>query len=110
MSIVDVSRRLADVLRDRVVLADPKLKLWCLAAKGRTDLNFDPPSAKKVWNEARSLAVSLGETQWEARARGELGVIAFLQGDTSRPVSLVGKAFLSPIVTIDTPAQLPYPT
>ncbi len=108
MSIVDVSRMLADVLRDPVVLADPKLKLWCLAAKGRTDLNFDPPSAKKVWNEARSLAVSLGETQWEARARGELGVIAFLQGDTSRAVSLVGKALLSAMVSGDTAAQIRY--
>jgi len=55
MSLVDVSHMLAEVLRDPVVLADPKLKFWCLAAKGRTDLNFDPPSAKKAWTEARSL-------------------------------------------------------
>src|SRR5437588_8480595 len=53
-----------------IVKADPKLRLWSLAAKGYTDLEISPASAKRAWTEAQTIAHRLGEAQWEARAEG----------------------------------------
>src|SRR5881628_1270757 len=79
MSWVDVSEMLGQQLDIPVVKGDPKLRLWCLAAQGYTDLEINPASAKRDWMEARTIAHQLGEAQWEARAEGELGIIAFLE-------------------------------
>ena len=95
MSWVDVSNILGRQLDLPVVKSDPKLKLWCLAAKGYTDLEINPASAKRAWTEAQTIAHRLGEVQWEARAEGELGIIAFLEGNSRRAAVMVGDAVLS---------------
>ncbi|HEY6252323.1 MAG TPA: CHAT domain-containing tetratricopeptide repeat protein, partial [Candidatus Angelobacter sp.] len=46
-------------------------------------------------------ATTLGEQQWAARAKGELGIIAFLEGNSTRAVSLIGQALLSLVGTGD---------
>src|SRR6266403_1185299 len=81
MSWVDVSEMLGRQLETPAVRGDPRLRLWCLAAKGYTDLEINPISAKRAWTEAQGIAKTLGESQWEARAEGELGFVAFLEGD-----------------------------
>jgi CHAT domain-containing protein/tetratricopeptide (TPR) repeat protein len=101
MSWVDVSELLGRQLELPVVKSDPKLRLWCLAAKGYTDLEIDPESAKRAWTEARRIAKSLGEPEWEARATGELGTIAFLEGDNIRAGKMVGSALLSAMASGD---------
>lgn len=78
-----------------IVKADPKLRLWCLAAKGYTDLDINPASAKRAWTEAQTIAHRLGQAQWEARAEGELGIIAFLEGNSRRAAVMVGDAVLT---------------
>src|SRR5207237_851428 len=45
----EVSMMLQKELDTPVVQGDPKLKLLCLTAKGYTDLDLDPESAKEVW-------------------------------------------------------------
>lgn len=90
-----VSRYLTAQLRTPIVRADLKLRLWCLAVKGYTDLDIDSASAKRAWTEALNIAGTLGEQGWELRAKGELGIIAFLEGNPARAVSLVGQAILS---------------
>jgi CHAT domain-containing protein len=95
MSWVDVSEMLGKQLEIPVVSSDQRLRLWCLAAKGYTDLEINPISAKRAWTEARGIAQTLGEAQWEARANGELGFVAFLEGDSRRAAIMVGDAFLS---------------
>src|SRR6185437_14921156 len=84
----------------------PKLRLWCLALKGYLEINSDTSSAKRAWTEALKIATDLGERQWAARATGELGVIAFLDGNTASAVSLIGKAILSAYRTGDTASQV----
>jgi len=86
--------------------ADPELRLWCLVQKGYTDLEINAASAKRAWLEARTLADSLGEKQWEARAEGELGIIAFLEGDSKRASTMVGDALLSAIASGDLGGQV----
>src|ERR1700682_4584397 len=95
MSWVDVSEILGKELGLLIAKSDQKLRLWCLAAKGYTDLEINPASAKRAWTEAQGIAETLGEAQWEARAKGELGFVAFLEGDSRRAAIMVGDAFLS---------------
>src|SRR5437016_4374492 len=79
----EVSKALSDQLNDPIVRGDARLRLWCLAAQGYTGINMDSGAAKRSWTEALQIANALGEKQWAARATGELGVIAFLEGDTA---------------------------
>jgi CHAT domain-containing protein len=106
MSWVDVSRILGQQLNIPVVKNDQELRLWCLAAKGYTDLEIDPVSAKLAWTEAKQIASNLGEHEWEARAEGELGIIGFLQGDSRRAAVMVGDALLSAKASGDVGGQV----
>jgi len=106
MSWVDVSDLIGQQLQLPVVKSDPRLRLWCLAAKGYTDLEINPPSAKRAWTEAKGIAHTLGDAEWETRARGELGIIAFLEGDSRRAARMVGDALLSTMANGDVGAQI----
>src|SRR5882724_10995878 len=106
MSWVDVSEMLGKQLEIPVVKSDPRLRLWCLAAKGYTDLEINPISAKRAWTQAQGIAKALGESQWEARAKGELGFVAFLEGDSRRAAIMVGDAFLSAKASGDVGGQV----
>ncbi len=108
MSWVDVSEMLGQQLEIPVAKSDPKLRLWCLAAKGYTDLEINPSSAKRAWTEAQTIAHQLGETQWESRAKGELGIIGFLEGDSRRAATMVGDALLSAMASGDVGGQVRY--
>lgn len=90
----------------KVPTITPKSRLWCLALKGYLEINSDSNSGKRDWTEALQIATALGESQWAARATGELGVIAFLEGHTASAVSLIGKAILSAYRTGDTASQV----
>lgn len=97
---------LEEALADPVTRSDPKLRLWCLAAKGSIELDLNTAAAKRAWTEALPIANSLGESQWATRANGELGIISFLEGNTASAVSLVGKAILSAFRTGDIGEQV----
>ena len=106
MSYVDVSQMIQKELDEPATKADPELRLWCLVQKGYTDLEINAASAKRAWLEAQTLADSLGEKQWEARAEGELGIIAFLEGDSKRASTMVGDALLSTMASGDLGGQV----
>src|ERR1700676_3261476 len=106
MSWVDVSEILGKELDLPIAKSDQRLRLWCLAAKGYTDLEINPVSAKRVWTEAQGIANALGEREWESRAKGELGFVAFLEGDSRRAAIMVGDAFLSAKASGDTGNQV----
>ncbi len=106
MSWVDVSKMFGQELDLPVVKNDLQLRLWCLAAKGYTDLEINPVSAKQAWTETQVTAHQLGEGQWEARAEGELGIIAFLEGDSRRAATMVGDSLLSAMASGDEGGQV----
>ncbi|MCU1304911.1 MAG: hypothetical protein JWQ87_5195, partial [Candidatus Sulfotelmatobacter sp.] len=97
---------LNDELDSPVVKVNPQLRLWCLALRGSLEINSDSKSAKRAWTEALQIANELGESQWAARATGELGIVAFLDGNTASAVSLVGKAILSAYRSGDIGSQI----
>ena len=106
MSFVDLSRFLNEQLQNPIVQADKKLRLWCLIAKGYTDIEIDYRASKRDWQEAHDIAKSLGESQWATRASGELGLIAFLEGNPGRAARLLGGALLSTMTSGDRAGQV----
>jgi CHAT domain-containing protein len=106
MSFVDLSRFLNEQLQNPIVQADKKLQLWCLIAKGYTDIEVDYRASKRDWLEAQDIAKTLGEDQWVTRASGELGLIGFLEGNPERAARLLGGALLSTMANGDTAGQV----
>src|SRR5579864_591473 len=106
MSFVDLSRFLNEQLQNPIVQTDKRLRLWCLIAKGYTDIEIDYRATKRDWLEAQEIASVLGEKQWANRASGELGLIAFLEGSPGRAARLLGSALLSTMASGDTGGQI----
>src|SRR5271170_7765412 len=106
MSFVDLSRFLNEQLQNPIVQSDKKLRLWCLVAKGYTDIEIDYRASKRDWLEAQDIAKNLGEDQWVTRASGELGLIGFLEGNPGRAARLLGGALLSTMANGDTAGQI----
>lgn len=106
MSYTDVSEMIGRELSDPVVKSDPRLRLWCLAQKGYTDIEISPELTKLDWTEARKIAKQLGETQWVERADGELGIVAFLQGESRAGAKMVGEALVSAMASGDTGGEV----
>ena len=71
---------------------DQRLRLRVLINKGETDEDLDPSLSQRSWTEALALAQKLGEAGWANRAHGELGLVAFLQGDTNTAIVNLGQA------------------
>jgi CHAT domain-containing protein len=106
ISFVDLSRYLDEELRTPVLRQDKELRLWCLIAKGYTDIEIDYRATKRDWLEARDLAKSLGQKQWVTRANGELGLVAFLEGNPGQAARLLGGALLATMVSGDVGGQI----
>jgi CHAT domain-containing protein/tetratricopeptide (TPR) repeat protein len=106
MSFVDLSRFLNEQLQNPIVQSDRRLRLWCLIAKGYTDIEIDYRATKRDWLEAQEIANELGENQWATRASGELGLVAFLEGSPGRAARLLGGALLSTMASGDTGGQI----
>ncbi len=102
---VQLSRALEKQLKDPIVKRDQALRLWCLAVKGYVDLDVNTEAAKRAWMEALAISEKLSQSQWTFRAKGELGVISFLQGNPTRAVSLVGQSLLALVESKDIAGQ-----
>ena len=92
MSVPEASARLAEYLEHPLVRSDDHLRLRVLVIKGETDEDLDPSLAAESWRAAQALAEKLGDAPWSNRARGELGLVAFLQGDIGGSVIGLGQA------------------
>jgi len=106
MPFVELSNLLNEQLRNPVAYGDPRLRLWCLIAKGYTDIEIDYRAAKQDWREVQNIAEKLGENQWVTRASGELGLIAFLEGNLGQAARLVGGALVATMTTGDVGGQV----
>jgi CHAT domain-containing protein len=106
MPFAEVSEMLAKELDSPIVQADPKLRLFCLTAKGYTDLDVNVASCREDWEQALQTARELHDPLWESRASGELGIVTFLEGDWAHAQKLVGSALLSAMRNGDIAAQV----
>jgi CHAT domain-containing protein/tetratricopeptide (TPR) repeat protein len=92
MSVPAASARLAEYLDQPLVQSDDRLRLRVLVIKGETDEDLDPTLAAESWRAAQTVAERLGDAAWANRARGELGLVAFLQGDVAASIVGLGQA------------------
>jgi tetratricopeptide (TPR) repeat protein len=105
-----VSHQVAVAMDNPLVDRDPELRLRCLTVKGDADLDTDANLARRDWTEALSVAQELKNSDWESRAKGELGIIAFLQGDPAAAMLQVGMALRHAIEAHDLGAEIRYRT
>src|SRR5206468_2917615 len=110
VSFREVSEYLATELESPLAQKDGELRLWILDAKGALDLEVNVATARQVYEEARDLARKLGDKAREARASGELGIIAFLQGETGKSLELLSSALKTSIELKDVGAHIRYLT
>jgi CHAT domain-containing protein len=108
MSFREVSEYLGTELESPLVQNDLELRLWILDAKGAVDLEVNPATARQVYEEARDVARQLGDKAREARASGELGIIAFMDGDTGASLELLAGALKTSIELKDIGAHIRY--
>lgn len=74
----------AEVLKALVSPAaqnDPSLRIRGLALLGNIDLNTNTAAAIEDWNEVLAIAKRIEDRKWENRAKGELGLVAGVQGN-----------------------------
>ena len=104
----NISEQIAADLESPIAKRDPKLRLRGLTVKGDIDLEWDIQSAHRDWQQARELARELGDKARENRANGELGIIAFLKGNTGEATKLVQQALQVATQSGDVGGQLRY--
>lgn len=87
-----------------------ELRLELLAIKGDIEFQYNLHAAQATWEEALRLASNQGPERWRARAEGELGTIAFLNGHIFAAAKLVSGALLKAELSGDVAAQIRYRT
>jgi CHAT domain-containing protein len=106
----DLSRELAEELKNATIQNDPALRLRWLVAKAEVDIEIDPAAAQRGWEEIQALAAQVGDKAWKARAQGKLGYIAFFQGDIYQTQELMREALYTAQSLGDVGAQIWYAT
>ena len=104
----DVSAEIARDLDTDLAKSDRWLRLRGLTAKGDIDLEWDVPAARDTWQQVLTLATTLKHDGWVNRARGDLGMIAFLQGDSGQASAMVAQALQGAAKSGDIGGQLRY--
>ena len=79
-SLPHATDEIASMLATDAARQDFQLRLQLLAIQGDIEFQFSLPASQEAWKEVKELASTHGKSLWEARAEGELGMIAFLKG------------------------------
>jgi CHAT domain-containing protein/tetratricopeptide (TPR) repeat protein len=106
LPVPEVSAQLTEYLELPIVQCDDRLRLRCLVIKGETDEDLDPMLAGAAWKEALAVAERLGDEAWMNRARGELGLVAFLEGNVGGAVVALGSALKTAQANGDVSSQV----
>lgn len=86
--------------------ADARLRLIVMSALGDVLFQFDLQGAEAVWHQVYQVADEAGDSLWKSRSEGELGAIAFLNGNLKQAVRLVGSTALRAETNGDVVSQI----
>jgi len=103
-----VSQELRATLLLPVVQSDLQLKQRCLEIKAHIDLNLDGVSARPSLEELERVARQRKDADAESRASGELGILAFLEGNPAEARNRIVKAIGNSFLHHDLGAQMRY--
>jgi tetratricopeptide (TPR) repeat protein len=107
--LADMADFLGSELRENPLLqADPELRIFTLQVKGDIDFEIDAGLAGQDWEEVLALSQKINDKKWIRRASGELGLVAFLEGDILTARKLVGTALIEATVSGDVGSQVRY--
>ena len=79
-----VRAEVVNALAIPVAQNDPALRIRGLALLGNIDLNTNTAAAAEDWNEVLAIASRTGDQKWENRAKGELALVAGVNGDLGK--------------------------
>ena len=94
LSLPSAAGELDRLLATEAARDDQNLRLQILAMKGDVEFQYDLAAAEKTWREVERLAAQIGHSGWEARAGGELGCIAFLNGQAFTALKKVSASLI----------------
>jgi len=103
-----ISEELKNVLQSPIVQNDLQLKQRCLEIKSHIDLNLDGVSSRPSLQELEKVAATRKDTDALSRASGELGILAFLEGNPREARNRVMGAIAHSIASGDSGAQIRY--
>ncbi len=104
----DLIQSIDSILASDIAKSDKRLRLRCLIVRGDVNLEMDTPAAKEDWEAALALATDIGDPKWQSRAKGELGMIAFMLGDTKAAFAKVSQALFTARIAGDIGAEIRY--
>ncbi|WP_263357700.1 CHAT domain-containing protein [Acidicapsa ligni] len=105
-----ISSLLVELQRDetRPDANGPDTHLRILLIEGMLETNYDAGMARKTWEQVETIALRRGRYRLAARAVGEQGIAAFLQGDVASAGRLVRIAWITARCLHDQPAHVRY--
>src|SRR3954452_11276047 len=103
-----LSSEIKAILATPLARRDLQLRQRCLETKGNVDVNLDGVAAKPTFEELREVARQRGDWDAVSRAIGELGLVAFLEGNADVAQKNVVKAILDAYWRGDTGAKIRY--
>lgn len=110
MSLPTAAAEIASMLDREAIRRDPLLHLQLLSIKGDIEFQYNLHAALTTWQEAKRLATDVDSAEWKARVDGELGAIAFLNGEIYAALRLVSGALLKAEFAGDVASQIRYRT
>ena len=99
---------LKGVFGQQIVQDDLALKQRVLETLANISLNFDGVSARPYLEELQIVTAKRQDTHAQSRASGELGILAFLEGNASEAKWRVSKAISDAFLYGDTGAEIRY--
>ena len=103
-----IRKEVATHLQDPLVQADPKLMLRGLVTQAVLDRNSNEIAAREPWAEIMKLGKTLGDKNWEERAKAEIAQISFMDGDLRSAAEMIREALISQYLRLDLGAAVYY--
>jgi CHAT domain-containing protein len=95
-------------LDDPFVQSDNELLMRALVTKAVLDRNANELTARGPWERILELAKAVGDHEWEARAKAELGQILYMDGDIKTAAGMVRDAIVAQYLGADFGAAIHY--
>ena len=97
-----------ELAKNPLLQSDPELRIFALQVKGDVDFELDASLAKQDWQEVLQVAQRSDNKKWIRRARGELGLAAFVEGDLLTARQQVSTAVIEATLSGDIGSQVRY--
>lgn len=106
-----ISADLADEIETNPLLqTDKRLRLFAFIVKGDIDGEMETGAMREDWEQVNLLARELGDTKWQYRSTGQLGIAAFYDGDNENAAKNAGMALETAKQNGDIGAQIRFLT